>query len=134
MRLITPGGRSARSKGLQEGGGKLFVGARPRANARFRVSIEDNKTRRRIKVELIEVPGRWDERRYRLRLNGREPDHVKGEPTCRRHDGAKKNAPENSGASGSRKRSSAGAYLALTITSSARSTFSVKAVRGCSFR
>ena len=81
MRLITPGGRSARSKGLQEGGGKLFVGTMPRANARFRVSIKDNKTRRGIKVELIEAPGRWDERRYRLRLNGREPDHVKGEPS-----------------------------------------------------
>ena len=59
MRLITPGGRSARSKGSQEGGGNLFVGAMPRANARFRISIKDNKTRRGIKVELREAPGWW---------------------------------------------------------------------------
>ena len=40
-------------------------------------SPKDNKTRTGIKVELIEVRGLWGERRYRLRLNGREPAHVK---------------------------------------------------------
>lgn len=48
-----------------------------RSNARFRLSIKDNKTRTGIKVELIEARGLWGERRYRLRLNGREPAHVK---------------------------------------------------------
>lgn len=51
--------------------------AMPRAAARFRVSLKDYKTRTTIKVELIEAPGLWGERRYRLRLNGREPDRIK---------------------------------------------------------
>lgn len=49
----------------------------PKSDARFRVSIKDNKTRTGIKVELIDAPGLWGERRYRLRLNGREPDRLK---------------------------------------------------------
>ena len=49
----------------------------PRSAARFRLSIKDNKSRTAIKVELIDAPGLWGERRYRLRLNGREPAHVK---------------------------------------------------------
>ena len=49
----------------------------PRLVARFRLSIKDNKSRAGIKVELIEARGLWGERRYRLRLNGREPAHVK---------------------------------------------------------
>ena len=48
----------------------------PRSAARFRLSIKDNKSRTAIEVELIEAPGMWSERRYRLQLNGREPDHV----------------------------------------------------------
>jgi hypothetical protein len=54
-----------------------LVSLMPRAAARFRLSIKDRKTGTALKVELIESPGLWGERRYRLRLNGREPDHVK---------------------------------------------------------
>ena len=49
----------------------------PRAAARFRFSIKDKKTGTALKVELIEAAGPWGERRYRIRLNGREPAHVK---------------------------------------------------------
>jgi hypothetical protein len=49
----------------------------PRAAARFRLSIKDKKTGAAWKVELIDAPGMWGERRYRIRLNGREPAHVK---------------------------------------------------------
>lgn len=49
----------------------------PKSGARFWVSIKGNKPRTTIKVELIEAPGLWGERRYRLRLNGREPAQVK---------------------------------------------------------
>ncbi len=48
-----------------------------RVNARFRISIKDNETKRAIKVELIEARGLWGERRYQLRLNGREPTTLK---------------------------------------------------------
>ena len=48
-----------------------------RSTARFRLSIMDNRTRTGIKVELIEAKRLWGERRYRLRLDGREPEHVK---------------------------------------------------------
>ena len=49
----------------------------PRSAARFRLSIKDKKTGTALKVELIDAPGMWGERRYRLRMNGREPTHVK---------------------------------------------------------
>jgi len=49
----------------------------PRAAARFRVSVKDNKTRTSLKVELIEVRGIWGESRDRLRVNGHEPDRIK---------------------------------------------------------
>lgn len=49
----------------------------PRAMARFRLSLKDNKTNTVLKVELIDAPGLWGERRYRLRVNGREPAHLK---------------------------------------------------------
>jgi hypothetical protein len=49
----------------------------PRADARFRVSIKDKKSGVALKVELIDALGLWGERRYRIRLNGREPAHVK---------------------------------------------------------
>ncbi len=49
----------------------------PRAAARFRVSIKDKKSGATLKVESIEVRGIWGERRYRLRVNGREPKRVK---------------------------------------------------------
>jgi len=50
----------------------------PRFPARFRVSIKDNETQAAIKVELIEAPGLWSERRHRLPVNGREPGRIKG--------------------------------------------------------
>ncbi len=49
----------------------------PRAIARFRLSIKDRKTKTGLKVELIDAPGLWGERRYRLRVNGREPARIK---------------------------------------------------------
>jgi hypothetical protein len=49
----------------------------PRANAQFRVSIKDKKLGTHLKVELIEDPGMWGERRFRLRVNGKEPKVLK---------------------------------------------------------
>ena len=49
----------------------------PRPIARFRISIKDKKMRESLKVELTEAPGIWGERRYQIRLNGREPEKIK---------------------------------------------------------
>jgi hypothetical protein len=43
----------------------------PTSPARFRISIKDQHTGTGLKVELIDAPGIWGERRYRIRLNGR---------------------------------------------------------------
>ena len=48
-----------------------------RPTARFRISIKDNKTSTGLKVELIGSPGLWGEKRFRLRVNGREPKVIK---------------------------------------------------------
>jgi hypothetical protein len=45
--------------------------------ARFRISIKDQQTSKMIKVELIECPGLWGEKRFRLRVNNREPRRIK---------------------------------------------------------
>ena len=45
--------------------------------ARFRISIKDQQTLKMIKVELIENPGIWGEKRFRLRVNNREPRRIK---------------------------------------------------------
>ena len=45
--------------------------------ARFRISIKDQQTSKMIKVELIENPGLWGEKRFRLRVNNREPRRIK---------------------------------------------------------
>ena len=47
-----------------------------RSPARFRISIKDQKRRTSLKVELIDAPGLWNERRYALRVNGRVPDKM----------------------------------------------------------
>jgi hypothetical protein len=49
----------------------------PRATARFRLSIKDKNIGTHLKVELIEAPGLWGERRFRLRVNGQEPKKIK---------------------------------------------------------
>ena len=49
----------------------------PETAARFRLLLTDKQTSTALKVELIDAPGLWGERRYRLRLNGRETAHVK---------------------------------------------------------
>jgi hypothetical protein len=49
----------------------------PRSPARFRLSIKDNQTRTGLKVELIEAPGLWGERRYRIRVNGKDAERIK---------------------------------------------------------
>ena len=48
-----------------------------RPTARFRISIKDHQASTSIKVELIESPGLWGEKRFRLRVNGREPGRIK---------------------------------------------------------
>lgn len=57
--------------------GYFLVFIMARSSARFRVSIKDKKTGKAFKVELIEARGLWGERRFRLRLNGREPERIK---------------------------------------------------------
>jgi hypothetical protein len=49
----------------------------PRVNARFRISIKDKVTGRAVKIELIDAPGMWGERRYKIRVDGREATRVK---------------------------------------------------------
>lgn len=48
-----------------------------RPKARFRISIKDNERRRVLKVELIECPGLWGERRFQLRVNGHMARRIK---------------------------------------------------------
>lgn len=48
----------------------------PSPKARFRVSIKDQNTKTGIKVELIDTPKLWPDSRYRIRVNGRQPNHV----------------------------------------------------------
>jgi len=38
--------------------------------------LKDQKTGETLKVELIETPGLWGERRYRVRVNGRAATRV----------------------------------------------------------
>lgn len=53
-----------------------------RAPARFRISIKDHKKGNLMKVELIEAPGLFGERRYKIRVNGREANrHPEGNLT-----------------------------------------------------
>jgi hypothetical protein len=47
-----------------------------RPGARFRLSLKDQKTGEMLKVELIDAPGYWGERRYRVRVNGRAATKV----------------------------------------------------------
>ena len=48
-----------------------------RAPARFRISINDNLARLAVKIELIDAPGLWGDRRYRVRVDGREATRIK---------------------------------------------------------
>jgi hypothetical protein len=43
-----------------------------RSKARFRISIKDQLDGKTLKVELIESPGYWGERRFTIRANGRQ--------------------------------------------------------------
>lgn len=43
----------------------------PTPRARFRISIKDHQTGEGLKVELVDAPGLWGERRYAIRLNGK---------------------------------------------------------------
>lgn len=47
-----------------------------RLPAQFRISICDKKTGETLKVELIDSPGLWGERRYKVRLNGKAATKV----------------------------------------------------------
>ncbi len=49
----------------------------PTPRARFRISIKDHHTGEALKVELVDSPGLWSERRYKIRLNGRPATKVK---------------------------------------------------------
>jgi len=55
----------------------FFAGTLPTARARFRISIKDHHTGDGLKVELVDAPGLWGERRYTIRLNGRPATKVK---------------------------------------------------------
>jgi len=57
--------------------GGFFVRVRPRAVARFRLSIKDNTSRWGLKGERVDVPGRWGERRYQIRVNGKEAEEIR---------------------------------------------------------
>jgi hypothetical protein len=48
-----------------------------RARASFRLSIKDQRTGEILKLELLDAPGLWGERRYRIRVNGRLSAKVK---------------------------------------------------------
>ena len=48
----------------------------PIPRARFRISIKDQQAGDSMKVELIDAPGLWGERRYKIRLNGRPASQV----------------------------------------------------------
>ncbi len=48
-----------------------------RSPVRFRVSIKDQKSGRALKVELIDAPGMWGERRYQIRVNGKAAEKIK---------------------------------------------------------
>ena len=43
----------------------------PTPRARFRISIKDHQTGEGLKVELVDAPDLWSERRYAIRLNGK---------------------------------------------------------------
>lgn len=43
----------------------------PREKSRFRISICDRHAGETLKVELIDVSDPWNERRYKIRVNGR---------------------------------------------------------------
>jgi hypothetical protein len=49
----------------------------PRSEAQYRISIRDIAAGKTLKVELIDARGLWGERRYRLRVDGREPSKIK---------------------------------------------------------
>ena len=49
----------------------------PTSPARFRISIKDQHTGNGLKVELIDAPGIWGERRYKIRLNGKPSAKIK---------------------------------------------------------
>ena len=47
-----------------------------RPGARLRLSLKDQKSGESLKVELIDSPGLWGERRYRVRVNGKAAKKV----------------------------------------------------------
>ena len=49
----------------------------PRSDARYRISIRDIKGNKTLKVELIDAPGYWGERRYKIRVDGKQPKNIK---------------------------------------------------------
>jgi hypothetical protein len=76
LRFIALGYKSFSNKSLHKGRGDFWVWGVPKTLARFRVSIKDHKSGDRLKVELIEAPGAWSERRYRIRINGRNATKI----------------------------------------------------------
>lgn len=48
-----------------------------RQPARFRISIKDHQSAATLKVELIESPGLWGEKRFRVRVNNREAQRIR---------------------------------------------------------
>jgi hypothetical protein len=51
--------------------GQIFGSGVARPRASFRLSFKDQRSGETLKIELIDAPGLWGERRYRVRVNGR---------------------------------------------------------------
>ncbi|MEO5959239.1 MAG: hypothetical protein ABIR80_08990, partial [Opitutaceae bacterium] len=65
-----------KKKGLPMLRGEFLSGGMARTPARFRVSIKDNMAKRSLKIELVDASGLWGERRYRIRVDGRDAIRV----------------------------------------------------------
>ena len=56
-------------QGVENSWGRISSGTLTSSRARFRISIKDHHTCDGLKVELVDAPGLWGERRYTIRLN-----------------------------------------------------------------
>ena len=73
----------AKLKGLRLARVQIFCAVMARAQARFRLSLKDQQTGESLKIELIETldespfPPNPNQRRYRVRVNGKAATKVK---------------------------------------------------------
>ena len=64
-------------QGLASFAGGILCFHHGKVSGAFRVSIKEQKGGRALKVELIDAPGLWGERRCQIRVNGRAADKIK---------------------------------------------------------